>query len=559
MESQRTTAEQRAAVAAAVARAQAYAAARLRARGDPATAAGQRLSSAVPFLPELGAAWSAGLRSVDDMSSGRAADFGTRWNEARGEQQGYADQFQQDHPLVGNLLGALGLAAPGTLASAVSASRGAGLAAAPAAQLAPAAVRGLVPTLRRTAGSVAQNATGGALAGAAYGFSRPGTVDQRLDDAKNAFLPGALGGAIAPLAARGLTRAGASLLGAPAAVAAIRRSLSGAPLTRTLDDLDGATGVDLHAALGDTAPLAQSLNAKHQGPWTEVNELPAPVTTNDILESPEVIGKYGSVMDDMEDEGKSPLREIPVANDYYSPIRGHFIPDFLLQLPTVGAVDATRRQLLDDVWRRYGASGRLDLDAEGETALGSAKTLADLLSSGPDLTGQAYRRAFGASGDELSLKGAFQSAQGKIVDPTLDPDEYGAWFSALRPFEQDAARAAAANDILGAVNAGRSDVFASPLVQRRMETAFGPDAAADLVGKLRLETIASSLRLPGAAGSSDPQAGASILAPRNSSDLDTMPRYGAGPNAFVPSAPPAATFFPPANAAWRVQQDQNRQ
>ena len=152
-----------------------------------------------------------------------------------------------------------------------------------------------------------------------------------------------------------------------------------------------------------------------------------------------------------------------------------------------------------------------------------------------------------------------KAAQGKIVDPTLDPDEYGAWFSALRPFEQDAARAAAANDILGAVNAGRSDMFGSPLVQRRMETAFGPDAAADLVGKLRLETIASSLRLPGAAGSSDPQAGASILAPRNSSDLDTMPRYGAGPNAFVPSAPPAATFFPPANAAWRVQQDQDRQ
>ncbi|HEX4741974.1 MAG TPA: hypothetical protein VH353_11640 [Caulobacteraceae bacterium] len=318
------------------------------------------------------------------------------------------------------------------------------------------------------------------------------------------------------------------------------------------NDLANATDVDSRAFIGDIKPLAQTLTAKNQADWSEVNPLPAPVTTNRILEEPDVIHNFGAVMNDMEDEGKAPVREIPIANDYYSPIFGNHVPNFLLQLPTVEAVDATRRRLLDNVWQRYGASGQLELDPQGESLLGKANALGDLLSEGPDLTGQAYRRAFGGSGDEHALRTAFQSAQGKLIDPTLDPDEYQAWFGGLRPFEQQAARAAAAGDVLRAVQAGRTDIFQSPLVQRRMQAAFGSGSAADLLENLRLENLASSLRLPGAQGGAW---GDAQVPP----ELDATPPYGASTSTVVAQPTPRAAFFPPPLAAWSAQQGQNQQ
>jgi hypothetical protein len=532
----------------------AYRAARLQAQGDPLTAAAQRLANAVPFLPELGAAWSAGLRSAEDLSVGRRADLAGRWNQARAEQQGYADEFQRDHPLVGNLLGALGMASPAAIASTALASRGAAQAAREVRPTSPGA-GGLASSLRRAPGVVGQHAASGALVGAAYGFSRPGTLDQRMTNARNAFAPGAVGGALGPLALGGLGRAAAALERTPALAAAVQRSLSGAPLARTLNDLRTATGVDVDAALGDPTSLARSLAENSRGAWSDVNELPAPAATNAILEDPDVIHKYGTVMMDMEDEDRNPMREIPVANDYYSPIRGNLIPDFLLQLPKVEAVDATRRQLLSDVWHRYGASGRLELDPDGESTLGKAKALADLMSEGPDYTGQAYRRAFGGGGDELSVRGAFQSAQGKLLDPSSDPDAYSAWFGSLHPFEQQAARAAAANDILHAVRVGRPDVFASAPVHQRMQTAFGADAAAELLRNLDLENLATSLRMPGASGVGG-QVGGLTLDPRAPAELDATPRISA-PN-FVPQATPPSALLPSPLAAWAAQQAQNK-
>jgi hypothetical protein len=277
------------------------------------------------------------------------------------------------------------------------------------------------------------------------------------------------------------------------------------------------------------------------------------VTTNRILEEPDVIHKFGAVMNDIEDEGRDPLREIPVANDYYSPILGNRIPDFLLQLPTVEAVDATRRQLLEDVWQRNGASGRFDLGPEDQSLLGKVGALKDLLSDGPDLAGQAYRRAFGGSGDEPSLWGAFQSARGKLIDPTLDPGEYAAWFGGLHPFEQQAARAAAGNDVMAAVHAGRSDIFQSPLVQQRMQTAFGSGATTDLLGKLGLENLAASLRLPGA------QVARGAPEPWDLTKFDAIPRSDPSAMVVAPQPTPTSTIAPAPLAAWAAQQAQGQQ
>ncbi|HEY2048427.1 MAG TPA: hypothetical protein VGH03_03740 [Caulobacteraceae bacterium] len=175
------------------------------------------------------------------------------------------------------------------------------------------------------------------------------------------------------------------------------------------------------------------------------------------------------------------------------------------------------------------------------------------MSEGPDLAGQAYRRAFGGSGDEPSLWGAFQSARGKLIDPTLDPGEYGAWFGDLHPFEQQAARAAAANDIMSAVHAGRTDIFQSPLVQQRMQTAFGPGATADLLGKLGSENLAASLHLPGA------QVVRGTPEPWDLTKFNAIPRYDPSANVAIPQGAPTTAVLPAPLAAWSAQQAQGQQ
>jgi hypothetical protein len=237
-----------------------YAAARGQARGQPVTGYLTTAARAVPGVTDLGAAWSAALRSADDIAHGHPANFGSRWTEARAQQQGVIDQFRSDHPIAANNAAALGAVAPAAAALPI------GMAPAAARLAAPAAGQGLGAVAGRVATGAARNAfTGGAI-GAAYGFGQGGTLAERTANANRGVLPGALAGVAVPgavAAARGLVSGGRALASGLAAgstadassaamLEAFNRAVANhglAPLGQTLPDNIGA-GHEATAYLG---------------------------------------------------------------------------------------------------------------------------------------------------------------------------------------------------------------------------------------------------------------------------------------------------------------------
>jgi hypothetical protein len=163
---------------------------------------------AVPFLTEAGAGYSAGLRSLDDVISRRAPDFGGNWARARAEQQAIIDAYHREHPFLSNNALALGTVGP-----MVVGALGAGRAAQSIARIAPAAapkvgIAANNANALRALRSVARNAFMGAGAGAVYGAARPGDLQQRAQYAADSLGPGAVWGAGVPLGLEGAARGG---------------------------------------------------------------------------------------------------------------------------------------------------------------------------------------------------------------------------------------------------------------------------------------------------------------------------------------------------------------
>jgi len=197
-----------------------YAAARAEGRGQPVTGYLTTAARAIPGVTELGAGWSAALRSADDLASGRAPDFGARYSQARAQQQGLVDQFRADHPIASNNAAALGLVAP------TAATLPMGAAPAAARLVAPVASRSLGALAGRVAAGAARNAFTGGVVGATYGFGQGESLQEREANAARGVLPGAAMGVAAPMAvgaARGLLALRRPLTVPPPPVAGLER------------------------------------------------------------------------------------------------------------------------------------------------------------------------------------------------------------------------------------------------------------------------------------------------------------------------------------------------
>ena len=184
---------------------------------DPITGYLTTAARAVPGLTELGAGYSAALRSADDLVNGRKLDFGGRFNQARAEQQGTVDQFQAQHPFASANATGLGTVAPAAIAAGPALARA-------AATVAPRVVaRGIVPATGRALATGARNAATGAAVGSVYGFAQPGDLQQRTQNAFAAMGPGAAAGVAAPIVlGAGGKLAGAGASGARKAINAMR-------------------------------------------------------------------------------------------------------------------------------------------------------------------------------------------------------------------------------------------------------------------------------------------------------------------------------------------------
>jgi hypothetical protein len=125
--------------------------------------------------------------------------------------------------------------------------------------------------------------------------------------------------------------------------------------------------------------------------------------------------------------------------------------------------------------------------------------LTDVLAGTPDQPGliPGYRHALDTAGDYLSIKGAYDRAQGRLFGtsgPANDPRSFDAYFQGLKPGEQDATRASLANDIFTKLNNGQlgPGSFNAPAVQQKLSTVFGPDPAQDLIAKMKVEADMSA-------------------------------------------------------------------
>jgi hypothetical protein len=166
-----------------------------------------------------------------------------------------------------------------------------------------------------------------------------------------------------------------------------------------------------------------------------------------------------------------------------------------MEQPTAETWDMVRKAIGRQVERHPLTNAPLpDSVSQGNYGIGVATR---------DLTGAlrdaipGYGDALDTSGDYLSVKGAYDRAQGKLFGTSganNDPRSFDSWFQGLKPGEQAGAKASVVNDLFTKLNNGQLQPSAlnSPAVQSKLETAFGPDAASDLIGRMKIEADMSA-------------------------------------------------------------------
>jgi hypothetical protein len=166
-------------------------------------------------------------------------------------------------------------------------------------------------------------------------------------------------------------------------------------------------------------------------------------------------------------------------------------------------------------------------------------------------SGMAYADAHAFRGDLSSTEAAWRNAQGRLLNPAIDPASFDNQFQALMPFEKDAATAAGAGDI---ANLAYEQPFSpsavlDPATQQKMRTLFSTPGAQRLTDALTTEgSLANfeqpppsglaglSLRLRAAGQAPLNMAGrnalGSLLYQDPAATAQTMRGYGGAPNAF---------------------------
>ena len=188
-----------------------YAQGRIDARSSPMGAIDSGLETfnrSVPGFSELSALPSAAFGTLTDALAGRTgpgSGWGANWNDARARQQGMVDQHAADHPLLANTETGAGYAGQVILPWLT-----AGTSEIPSAVAA--AGRGLAPAAARFAAATARNGVRGAAMAGVAGFSQPGTLRQRAQNAAASLAPGAVFGMAAPAAGKGFGKV-AKLIG----------------------------------------------------------------------------------------------------------------------------------------------------------------------------------------------------------------------------------------------------------------------------------------------------------------------------------------------------------
>lgn len=308
------------------------------------------------------------------------------------------------------------------------------------------------------------------------------------DDVKAAMSTGVLPVAATP----GLAQLGETVATLPGAGKATLQDAVGARMAtqgdRAIDAVNQHLGVDPTTARGNVDGIVAA-GRQAAGPiYDNLRADPAPVWNADLAnlaQRPAIKKAIGVVSNNMLNSGQHPT----TAGFAVDPDTGWHLPETLdnaEQQPTAATWIGVH-QALGQTVERNPITGR---PLSSTVSPGNH----DIAVAGGDLRNAltnaipGYDRALATSGDYLSTSNAFGRAQGTLfTGPVHDFQQM--WSSLGSPSEQQAARAAMANDILERADRGTflPGQFKSPGVQRKLQIAFGSDGARQFTNQMEAD------------------------------------------------------------------------
>lgn len=276
----------------------------------------------------------------------------------------------------------------------------------------------------------------------------------------------------------------------------------GAP-DRLLGHLSSVAKVTPEGAQGGIDAIVEAGRARAKPLFEKALQSPAPVWNSDLADlvtnRPVIRKAIGHVIDDLKNAGKDPtaleaLLKTETALRQVQPGRLIASPPTTttravgVARPTAEAWDAVKKAISRQIERNPITGKPLpDAQSQGNFGVSAAERA---------LTGAlkthipGYGEALAASGEYLSVQGAFQRTTGSLFSTKTTPAQFAQlWKSWKSPAEASAAKDALAADIFNKAQNGqlRPGRLLVPAVRQKLATAFGQEAADEIIRRVQIQ------------------------------------------------------------------------
>ncbi|MBV8683776.1 MAG: hypothetical protein JO111_12955 [Caulobacteraceae bacterium] len=275
---------------------------------------------------------------------------------------------------------------------------------------------------------------------------------------------------------------------------------------RVLMDASQVAEAHPSAVMGDPYELFKASRERGAPYMEEARRLPPPLDfpLANLYYSPELNGQELDVRRDVKSRGLKYMERSPA--QYYNDRSTAILRGELPNKKMSHAWTPQPNKVMLSIDSYDALKNRLQGLIEGEPEplnkeQRTMKRIADelhtkLINSFP--TGEAYAKAHEYQGDYASNASAWRNAQGRLLDPSVDPLSFDSQFSALMPFERNAAAAAGAGDIANLAYKHPFDagIVSDPAVFEKMGVLFGKTGAQRLADALTTEGTMADFEKP---------------------------------------------------------------
>jgi hypothetical protein len=283
---------------------------------------------------------------------------------------------------------------------------------------------------------------------------------------------------------------------------------------RILGDFAQVAGIHPEEAAGNIEALTTRLQGEARPLFDAALSSPDPVWNPDLAK----LAQRPVIKKAIDAAGKSVLNagQDPTAMGFaIDPDTGNYVLGTDLSktmeaYPTAQTWDKVRKMVnalvqRDPLSNKVVASGEVGITNTDTMRAGAdlTKALAGDPAHGFQGAVPGYRAALDKSGEYLQLQSAFERAQKTFLNPNVSATDFSKTFAGLSEPEQQAWKAGIASRLSDQLQKGRLTPrqLTLPHVQGKLAAALGPDAAAQLLGRLQVEAQLASTggrMIPGA-------------------------------------------------------------